>query len=59
MNYLNEMDERLFGERIPGELELDEHQCEGCGCSQTNPCEGGCVWATEDLCSACALGDRS
>jgi hypothetical protein len=30
-----------------------EHVCAGCGCSQSNPCAGGCIWATETLCSRC------
>lgn len=21
--------------------------CVGCGCSEFNPCEGGCIWATD------------
>jgi hypothetical protein len=31
----------------------EEHACAGCGCSETRACEGGCVWATETLCSRC------
>ena len=27
--------------------------CDGCGCSVLNPCPGGCVWASENLCSRC------
>lgn len=27
--------------------------CQGCGCSEFEPCEGGCVWATPTLCSRC------
>lgn len=33
-----------------------EAVCRGCGCSDSHACEGGCVWATSDLCSRCALG---
>ncbi|HEY1234774.1 MAG TPA: hypothetical protein VGH22_15455 [Candidatus Binatia bacterium] len=33
--------------------EEDEEFCRGCGCSQSNPCPGGCVWATPELCSRC------
>lgn len=28
--------------------------CKVCGCSEEDPCEGGCSWVEEDLCSACA-----
>lgn len=28
--------------------------CRACGCSTDDPCEGGCGWAEEDLCTACA-----
>jgi hypothetical protein len=31
--------------------------CRECGCSDEAPCEGGCAWVEEDLCSACADGD--
>lgn len=31
-----------------------EHACLGCGCSESRACPGGCVWATETLCSSCA-----
>jgi hypothetical protein len=29
----------------------DERRCAGCGCSESRACRGGCVWATEFLCS--------
>jgi hypothetical protein len=29
-------------------------QCRGCGCTDTHPCDAGCSWVDEDLCSACA-----
>lgn len=28
--------------------------CRECGCTDTQPCEEGCWWLTDDLCSACA-----
>lgn len=33
--------------------------CRGCGCSQWDPCanEGGCRWASADLCTRCSGGD--
>lgn len=31
-----------------------EHRCWRCGCSESRACDGGCVWATEILCSQCA-----
>ncbi len=31
----------------------EEHACAGCGCSDSRPCAGGCVWATATLCSRC------
>ncbi|GEM_PF-3115249 len=36
--------------RIAAGIEL---ACASCGCSETQPCEGGCVWATPNLCSRC------
>ena len=30
-----------------------EHACAGCGCSESRSCEGGCLWATSNLCSRC------
>ena len=32
-----------------------ERTCSGCGCSDSRACPGGCVWATETLCSRCVL----
>lgn len=29
--------------------------CSVCGCTNDNPCEGGCAWVEPDLCSACAF----
>jgi hypothetical protein len=35
-----------------------EARCRICGCTENNPCEGGCSWVSDpqmgDLCSACA-----
>jgi hypothetical protein len=31
-----------------------EQVCRVCGCTDINPCPGGCSWVEEDLCSACA-----
>ncbi len=31
----------------------EELQCVCCGCSETQACPGGCVWATPTLCSRC------
>jgi len=31
-----------------------ERVCRVCGCSDLEPCLGGCSWVQEDLCSACA-----
>lgn len=28
--------------------------CRECGCTNESPCEGGCAWVEEDLCSRCA-----
>jgi len=27
--------------------------CQRCGCCDENPCEGGCICATPNLCSRC------
>ncbi len=33
--------------------------CQVCGCTELDPCPGGCVWANPQatLCSRCARGD--
>lgn len=31
-----------------------EQKCRVCGCTWYTPCEGGCYWVEEDLCSKCA-----
>ncbi|HEY2512544.1 MAG TPA: hypothetical protein VGI39_16870 [Polyangiaceae bacterium] len=33
--------------------------CVGCGCDDLNACPGGCIWATANLCSQCALGTNA
>ena len=38
-----------YFERVP----TDDQKCRVCGCSHYNPCEGGCWWVEQDLCSAC------
>ncbi|MDP2729107.1 MAG: hypothetical protein Q8O55_01335 [Dehalococcoidales bacterium] len=35
------------------ECQTDFRYCRVCGCSEEDPCDGGCGWAEEDLCSAC------
>ena len=32
---------------------LDIRQCRSCGCTDDCPCDGGCHWVEDDLCSAC------
>ena len=48
-------DDRAF-EEVGAMEEYDpEHWvCRCCGCSASDPCPGGCVWATPELCSRCA-----
>lgn len=41
----------LLEERL---VEVDGVFCDVCGCTERNPCEGGCGWAADRLCSACA-----
>jgi hypothetical protein len=40
-----------LGEQLP------PAQCGACGCTDTSPCPGGCMWANASatLCSSCAL----
>ncbi len=33
--------------------ELADEVCRGCGCSELDPCPGGCAWAEPDLCTNC------
>lgn len=35
-------------------VDLHPRRCRVCGCTDDNPCEGGCEWVEEDLCSSCA-----
>lgn len=34
--------------------EQTDMACDGCGCSNLYPCEGGCIWYRDNLCSRCA-----
>lgn len=36
---------------------FDEQRCRVCGCTWNTPCEGGCFWVEDDLCSACCDKD--
>ena len=48
--------EKKFPERIfflCPECQEDVQICRVCGCSNEDPCEDGCYWVEEDLCSAC------
>jgi len=33
--------------------ERGEPMCLNCGCTQSHACEGGCFWASPNLCSRC------
>lgn len=33
-------------------------RCRVCRCTDDNPCEGGCWWVADDLCSACEGADE-
>ena len=35
-------------------VDLLARQCRGCGCTDDEPCAGGCFWVAADLCSTCA-----
>ena len=48
--------EKKFPERtffLCPECQEDAQICRVCGCSNEDPCEEGCTWVEEDLCSAC------
>lgn len=45
--------EEFEAERLERIMAGSEHQCAGCGCSESRPCPGGCVWATSAVCSRC------
>lgn len=45
-------DQLGYGEGLYDEAE--EMTCDGCGCSALHPCEGGCIWHRDNLCSRCA-----
>jgi hypothetical protein len=51
---LDELDEDFDDpEFLEDEPPYDGPRCAGCGCSEDDPCEGGCVWASANLCSRC------
>ena len=33
--------------------DIEGMTCRECGCTDDNPCDGGCSWVEEDLCSNC------
>lgn len=35
------------------EVMADDGFCHGCGCTEDEPCEGGCYWVEPGLCSTC------
>ena len=50
--------EKKFPEReffLCPECQEDVQICRVCGCSNEDPCEEGCYWVEEDLCSVCSL----
>lgn len=38
------------------DAEFEKRRCAHCGCTDDDPCEGGCWWVDDDCCSAC--GDK-
>lgn len=32
-----------------------EESCRVCGCTWNTPCDGGCWWVEDNLCSSCGL----
>ena len=38
---------------LKGELFGWSWVCLGCGCTDWNPCEGGCAWVRPGLCTSC------
>jgi hypothetical protein len=50
-------DERDFDDLgMPGFDE--EPSCRVCGCTQSQACAGGCIWAEPNLCSRCVVIPR-
>ena len=59
------MERDFFEDEFPEDLVFDDDDapetfspggvavCQACGCSEVDPCPGGCVWATPELCSRC------
>jgi len=35
-----------------------KEKCEVCGCSDNNPCKGGCSWERPNLCSKCVSKNK-
>lgn len=47
--------EDLAPEKLAGIAAAAEMRCAVCGCSDSQACRGGCIWASDGLCSRCAL----
>lgn len=37
-----------------GDGDGDERTCVECGCTEDNPCPGGCSWFAPGICTSCA-----
>lgn len=60
LRQLDDAEDKLINQQIEAEnrrqariLAGEEQECFACGCSESLPCPGGCVWATPTLCSRC------
>ena len=42
------------GAMIASAMVIADRFCRVCGCTTERACEGGCSWASRDLCSRCA-----
>ena len=39
-------------------MKQEVEKCRICGCSDNNPCKGGCYWQEPSLCSRCVSKDK-
>jgi hypothetical protein len=56
LDYLESALEEALGPARPLVPAMLGDWCRVCGCSQFDPCEQGCDWASPGLCTVCAAG---
>lgn len=53
-NTITEVIELFYGNQLEDTFDPFTSPCKRCGCTWNNPCEDGCYWVSEWICSSCA-----